>query len=325
MVRPFHLNDISLLTRLEKVGAPLYNELALTHGARPLRSALAGYFSLHRHGLHTCVLPASQDGGGFAQMWPRQERGVMTYIAPALSGDKLEKVWLDLLEATVVVAGKLGLQYMVAEVPGEGSSIDVLRHAGFSIYLRQDILCCTPAAACLEKLVDSPLLRKASPSDEWAVQQLYYNITPRLAQLASFVPKIKPASQVYIAQDAGEVTAYLEIQRGALGTWFNVMVHPQAEVHAQHILVHGLALAGKQCAGPLYCCVRRYQEWLWEPLLALGFEAFASSAVMVKRLVAPVAEPELSPVAALETRQAASPVARAATSDPLRATSRVGK
>ncbi|MBN1890172.1 MAG: hypothetical protein JW850_19405 [Thermoflexales bacterium] len=325
MVRPFQLSDIPLLTRLEKSGVPLYNEVALTHGLHPWRSALAGYLSLHRHGLHTCVLPASQAGGGFAQMWPRQERGVMTYIAPALSGNEPGAVWVELLEAMAVVAGKLGLQYLIAEVPGESPAIDVLRHAGFSIYLRQDILRCVPGPACSEKLTDPTLLHKASPSDEWAVQQLYYNITPRLAQLASFVPEIKPASQVYIAQDAGEVTTYLEIRPGALGAWFDVMVHPQAEVHAQHALIHGLALMGQQSERALYCCVRRYQEWLWEPLLALGFEAFASSAVMVKRLVAPVTEPELSPVAALEARQAASPVARAATSDPLRATSRAGE
>jgi hypothetical protein len=324
MVRPFQLSDIFLLTRLEKSGVPLYNELALTQGVHPLRSALAGYFSLHRHGWHTCVLPASHAGGGFAQMWPRRERGVITYIAPVPPDGELEDVWVSLLEAAAVVAGRLGLHHLIAEVPGEGSGIDVLRRAGFSIYLHQDILHCVPGTACSEKLSDPPLLRKALPSDEWAVQQLYYNVTPRLAQLASFVPEIKPASQVYVAQDAGEITAYLEIRPGALGTWFDVMIHPQAEAHVQPILVQGLALASQQCHGPLYCCVRRYQEWLWEPLLALGFEAFASSVVMVKRLVAPLAEPELSPVSALEARQAAS-VARAATSDPLRAISRAGE
>ena len=38
----------------------------------------------------------------------------------------------------------------------------------------------------------------------------------------------------------------------------------------------------------MYCCVRRYQEWLWRPLESLGFELFGSMAVMVKRLVVPV-------------------------------------
>jgi len=92
--------------------------------------------------------------------------------------------------------------------------------------------------------------------------------------------------------------AYLEIRRGASGAWLNTVVHPQAEQHARGVIALGLARLGRRWSAPVYCCVRRYQDWLGHPLQSLGFEAFNSTAVMVKRLVVPVVEPERAPSAA---------------------------
>jgi hypothetical protein len=314
MIHPFYLQDIPLLTRLGNGGTSLCNELALTHGQHPLRSALTGYFSLYRRGVHTCVTSEQEGHEGFAQMRPQGERGVMTCIAPLLSGGDAAATWGHLLDAMAEMAGRLGLQQLVAEAPDEGAELETLRRAGFSVYLRQDILRLASPGA--EPAAGSLSLREATPLDAWAIQQLYYNITPRLAQLAEAMPPHwrSGVAREYVLVEDGELTAHLEIQCGSKGAWFNVMIHPEAETCARQVLAQGLALLGKPWDKPVYGCVRRYQEWLRDPLMALGFEPFISSTVLVKRLVVPVVEPALSP--ALEAQaKFTSPAVRSATSD----------
>lgn len=313
MVHSFDLRDIPLVTRLEGKGTPLCNELALTRGVHPLRAALAGYVALRKHRTHTCVAAGEAGLEGFAQMklHPPGEHGFLTYLAPALTTQTASSVWSCLLDALVVRGGELGVQQLIAEVADEGVELDALRQAGFAVYNRQDILRRAPTAVLPELPPgDLPALRPATPTDTWAVQQLYYNTVPRLAQLAESVPSIGQAS--YVLAEAGELMAYLDMRAGPLGVWLGVMIHPQAEAYARHVLRYGLKLAAERHGGkPVYCCVRRYQEWVREPLLALGFEPFIASVVLVKRLVAPAAEPERAPAHALEARaKIVSPLTR---------------
>lgn len=323
MVHSFDLRDIPLVTRLEGKGTPLCNELALTRGVHPLRAALAGYVALRKHRTHTCVVAG--DGGleGFAQMRlrPPGEHGFLTYIAPALTTRTASSVWSRLLDAMAVRGGELGVQQLIAETPDEGAELDALRQAGFAIYGRQDILRRPPAIAPTESPGDWPALRPATTTDAWAVQQLYYNTVPRLAQLAETIPSIGPSS--YVLQEAGDLLAWLEMRAGPLGVWLSVMIHPQAEACARHVLKYGLTLAGERHAGkPVYCCVRRYQEWLRKPLAVLEFEPYTSSVVLVKRLVVPAAEAERAPAHALEARaKIASPLTRIVAANEQQATS----
>lgn len=314
MVRLFDLRDISLVARLENKGGPLCSELALARGLYPLQSALAGYLSLHRRGAYTSIAFGGAGPEGFTQMRLRRECGVLTYIAPRLTYAGAGSTWFDLLEAMSATAGRLGLHYVVAEAPAEGAELAVLRQAGFALYLRQDILRLAPR---VELPAQPARLRPAVSDDAWAIQQLYYNTAPRLAQLVEAFPQagLSRAVRGYVLEEAGEVMAYLQVHRGPLGAWFDVMIHPQAETSARHVLAHGLLALGEDWSKPVYCCVRRYQEWLREPLMALGFESFASSVVLGKRLVVPVAESELARVAALETHHVTSPVVRAARPD----------
>ncbi len=312
MIRPFDLRDIPLVTRLENNRVSLCNEITLTHGPHPLRAALAGYFSLHQRGAHTCVACGEPSGEGFAQMRARKERGLLMHIAPAAGSGNVEGTWCKLLDGITSMAGNLGLQLLVAEAPLEGKEAEILRQAGFALYLKQDVLRLAQDAP--PPPANALALKEASSVNKWAIQQLYYNTAPRLAQLAETVPQAGQSRAVrgYVLQEGSEVMAYLEMRLGSVGAWLSLMIHPQAETCAQQALEQGLVLLLKQWRGPIYCCVRRYQEWLWEPLLALGFEPLLSSAVMVRRLVAPVAETEA--VRALEAHaKVASPAVRAAT------------
>jgi len=299
MIRPFDLLDVPLLAQLESQGTPLFSEYALTRKTRPIQAALAGFFSLNSRGVYTVVAP--NPPAGFAQMRTRATgpRAIVTFIAPGLAaGNETADVWAQLLEALEVAAGEMGLHRLVAEAPEDGPEVTALRRAGLAVLLRQDIL-----RRKTDSLVESPdefALRPCTDLDNWGIQQLYTNTAPQLAQQAEMPPRAHHSGPLrgYVLEEGGEVIAYLEIRRGPAGAWFNTFVHPQAEQYARRVIACGLTLLGPRWSAPVYCCARRYQEWLREPLQSLGFELFNSTAMMVKRLVVPAAEPERAPSAA---------------------------
>ena len=312
MIRPFDLLDVPLIAQLESQGTSLSSD-AFARGTRPLHAALASFFSMRSRGEYTLVMPTRSGPAGFAQMRPRKTapRAAVTFIAPGLSaGNGVTEVWSQLLDSLAVAAGDLGLHHLVAEVPEDGSEAAVLHRAGFAIFLRQDVL--RLKAGNTGHSPKDMTLRPCNDADLWGIQQLYLNTVPRLAQQAEVPPHIHHSGVVrgYVMEESGEVTAYLEIRRGAAGALFNTIFHPQAEQYAQDVIAQGLTLLGPRWSLPLYCCVRRYQEWLWGPLQSLGFELLSSTAVMAKRLVVSAAESERVPAHVLVQRKVTTPIVR---------------
>ena len=304
VIRPFDLRDVPLVAQLENQGTPLNAELALTQKPHPLQSALASFFSLGNRGRYTFVRRASladppERRAGLVQMRVRGDstRGYITFIAPALSaGDGVEDIWADLVEHVGIEAGRGGVHHLIAEAPEDGDEVDVLRRAGFVIYLRQDIYHVEAAKAHRASLPEGAL-RACEDADTWAIQQLYFNTAPRLAQLAEGAPQPghTRARRGYVDnEDTGSLGAYVELRRGSHGAWFNLIVHPDAESRAARIVSQALAQLGPDWDKPIYCGVRRYQEWLHRPLESLGFAAYESSVLMVKHLVAHAPQPEVA-------------------------------
>ena len=312
MIRTFDLRDVALVSQIEDRGTPLYAELALTRHPRPLQSALAGFFSLSGQGLRTYVLREDNEVSklcGLIQLRDRRDRkySVITFIAPAVQvNHHTHEIWEHLLDYAAVHTGRLGVQHIIAEVPDESEAIEVLHHAGYAIYVRQDIYRLTKPR---DTVLAEPLLRSCQSADEWGVHQLYHNTVPRLAQLADGAPRLYRSGAVrgYVLEDQQEIAAYLQVRRGPDGAWFSLLVHPRAEARAAAILEYGLSLFGKNWNVPIYCGVRRYQEWLSHPLESLGFVHHGSTVVMVKHLVSLVQESETAKVPALE--KATAPLA----------------
>src|SRR5512143_2736718 len=312
MIRTFDLRDLALVSQIENQGTPLYAELALTRHPRPLQSALAGFFSLSGHGLRTYVLREDNEEArlcGLIQLRDRRDRkfSVITFIAPAVQvNHHTREVWERLLDFAAAQTGKLGVQHIIAEVPDESESIEVLHRAGYAIYVRQDIY---RLSRSRDTVLAEPLLRACRSSDEWGVHQLYHNTVPRLAQLTDGAPRMYQSGAVrgYVLEDQQEIAAYLQVRRGPDGAWFSLLVHPRAEARATAIVEYGLSLFGPNWNAPIYCGVRRYQEWLSHPLQSLGFEYHSSTVIMVKHLVNLVQEPESAVVPGLE--KATAPLA----------------
>jgi hypothetical protein len=312
MIRTFDLRDLALVSQIENQGTPLYAELTLTRHPRPLQSALAGFFSLSGHGLRTYVLREDNDEAklsGLIQLRDRRNGkfSVITFLAPAVQvNHHTREIWEHLLDFAAAQTGKLGVQHIIAEVPDESEAIEVLHRAGYAIYVRQDIY---RLSRSRDTVLAEPLLRSCQSGDEWGVQQLFHNTVPRLAQLADGAPRLYRSGAVrgYVLEDQQEIAAYLQVRRGPDGAWFSLLVHPRAEARAGAILEYGLSLFGTSWNAPIYCGVRRYQEWLSHPLESLGFVHHGSTVVMVKHLVNMIQEPETSKVPALE--KATAPLA----------------
>ncbi len=313
MIRTFDLRDLALVSQIENQGAPLYAELALTRHPRPWQSALAGFFSLSGHGLRTYVLREDNDECklcGLIQLRDRRDRkfSIITFIAPAVWGSQhTPEIWDHLLEYAAAQTGKLGVQHIIAEVPDESEAVEVLHRAGYAIYVRQDIYRLGKAR---DTVLAEPLLRACQSGDEWGVQQLYHNTVPRLAQLANGAPRLYRSGAVrgYVLEDQQEVAAYLQVRRGPDGAWFSLLVHPRAEARAAAIIEYGLSLFGSNWNAPIYCGVRRYQEWLSHPLKSFGFEHHGSTVIMVKHLVSLIQDLETAKVPVLE--KATAPLVR---------------
>lgn len=305
MIRPFDLRDLPLVAQIEHQGTPLFAELALTRRPRPLQTALAGFFSLNTQGVRSYVLREGNNAeklSGLIQVRDRGDRkyAVITYMAPALQANHhTSEIWGHLLDHAAVQSGKLGVQHIIAEAPEDSAALEALQRGGYAIYLRQEILRLVRTRLAIST---DPIMRPCESRDQWGVQQLYANTVPRLAQLAEGLPRMYRTGAVrcFVLEDQQEIVAYLQVRRGPDGAWFNVFIHPRAEVRAAQIIEYGLSLFGPNWNAPIYCCVRRYQEWLHRPLEALGFEAFGASAVLVKHLVNLIGEPETVKVPALE-------------------------
>lgn len=301
MIRPFDLRDVSLVAHLESQGTALNAELALTQKPRPLPSALAVYLMLTPHGPRTYVCRgASPDRAeklaGLAQLLPRRgtARGHITFMSPALAaGDGVDELWLNLLNYLCADAARQGLHHLIVEAPEDGEEVEVLRRAGFAIYVRQDIYRLDPAR---RPRAVAKTLRECQSIDTWAAHQLYYNTAPRLAHLAEGMPGSSPAgARGYVYYEKGELAAYVEVRRGSHGAWFSLIVHPDSEARAADIIAETLSGLGPIWDRPIFCGVRRYQEWLRRPLESLEFVGFGASALMVKHLAAPAVAPEPSP------------------------------
>jgi len=309
MIRAFHLRDLTLVHRLSEHGVSLHTESALTRNLQPVRSAL---FSLVGGDFPTYVWKsAPENAAGFIQLSLEEDaqHAHILYVsaaenAPSDRGEDEhgqpplnETAWLSLLDRAVAEAGQRGIHSLVAEVDENGPELPVLRRAGFVVYTRQDVW-------ALNGAVDAPpanLLHPRQTADDWDIQLLYANIVPRLVQLVEPVPRINDGIG-WVLREGNDLAAFVHVYDGPAATWVRLFVHPNAESRAAEIITAVLQKHPPRPLHPVYCCVRRYQSWLQNPLARAGFRLWGSQAVMVKHTVhhSQKSEPELS--AALEAQ-----------------------
>ncbi len=292
MIRPFDLRDVQLVRRLDDRGVALDSRAALIDASHPLRDALLAYLFAGR-GASTYVLRLRQPGAdlrAFGQMRVASGHPQARLTALALSPEGHESmVWPQMLDVLTAQAGRSGVQTVLAQIADDGPGFEILRRSDFLVYTRQEIWSLDSTIADLGE----KQLRVEDPGDQWHLQQLVANTVPRLVQQ---IEPVEPTGHGLVWMDGDSCLAYVCARRGQRGTWLQLYMHPEVDRDAHLILRQAVVHYEPSPAAPLYCCVRRYQKWLTQSLVDLGFVSVGSQAVMVRHTVARVTRPELTPI-----------------------------
>ena len=161
VIRPFGLNDIWLVRRLQHTGMTLAVEHMLTHPHEPLWTALTAPWPWAGVGVATFVLdepprgqgspaqqaPAGQALQGFAQLMKRASRPEADLLHVARRGagrlrpcrPGREAIWSRLLAHCSLAAATHGLQRIYASTPRVASSKPACEQAGFCLYTRETL------------------------------------------------------------------------------------------------------------------------------------------------------------------------------------------
>lgn len=297
-IRHAKLTDLPLLHRLADSGLTLDTELACTRGGTAL-AALAVPL-LRQCGIYTLVGRAQRLPvlGQYRLKADDHLAQLLAIAPPTTESDRADTAWLHILDAVTADAGRRGAHILTAEVD-EGSPIFcTLRQAGFAVYARQELYRAISAAVLHAVAPLRGTLAEETDADAMDVQLLYANIVPRLVQPIS-VPS--PDSTGIVYRCDGRIQGYLAVSSGRAGIYVVPFFHPDVPgSEAAAALASVIALAGGSSASrlPVTVCVRRYQDWLEEPLAALGLTVAAGQAVMVRHIAAAVRQPQFARVTA---------------------------
>ena len=279
MIRPFGLNDVWLVRKLQRSSMPMAIEHALTHPHEPVWTALTAPWPWAGMGVATFVLDEQVEGArlsGFVQLMKRAARAEadLLNLAPALAQEAPHdaatgEVWSRLLNHCSQAAASHGLQRIYASVPDGCREQACLRDAGFSLYTRETIYrLAVPADGSAQAG-----FRPQGPQDSWALQRLYLHNTPRLVQQAEGAVSGRAGSPLFswwepdswqgiVWEPAGEVRGAIQVHVGRAGHWMRVWGTNGVSVRELRSLVEqGLRLishAGPRGKHRCCRCTRRY-------------------------------------------------------------------
>ena len=291
------LVDIPLVKRLIESGLALDSELACT---RAVHSDLFSTFFLPQRGLHTLMARAGKEHVvGQFRLKPDETHARIVYLAPGLNDDDDDTAWLHILDAMAAEAGRRGAHILTAEVDEFQPLFETMRVSGFSIYARQEIWQRNPDRPFLlpeqvDPMCAQPVtLTEATEADAHGIHLLYTNIVPRLVQ-----PIATPPSHTtgYVYRRNDRVEGYVALSEGRNGIYLLPYLHPDVFSEAAMILAAAITQASRLDRVPVYVCVRRYQDWLEDALIELGFEPAAQQALMVRHIAAGVRHTAFAPL-----------------------------
>ncbi len=292
--RPVKLVDLPMVSRLLERTVPLDSEMACTGTLDLGTAALVSRFLLpHRN---SCTLLARRTGaqviGQFRTDQPQRARVVA--VAPGHEPRADNSAWLALLDAMTVAAGRRGAHFLSAEVDEHEALFETMRVAGFSIYARQEIWLRRPDEVP-RLMMDAVELSEEQAHDAHGIQLLYGNIVPRLVQPVA-TPPAHSIGLVYRKQE--RVEGHVAVSQGRNGVYLTPCLHPDVFSEAAAILSAAIDHVRRPRARlPVYVAVRRYQDWLEDALVDLGFVPWTRQAVMLRHLTAGVRQPAFAPLA----------------------------
>lgn len=300
MIKPFQIQNIRLVARLQKKGTTLDMEERLLHPRSPLRAALLANLFPAMPGVLTYVLNFKDEKGvhqGLVQsrIRPGRPEQEVIFLSPTLeNGNGGHAMWQRLLNHLSIKAGEQGHQRIYARLNPDGEELQIFRNVGFTPYAEEHIFR-LDAELYPQNLQNQLGLRRQTSADSWSVQRLYTAVTPHNVQVAEGLAQGQWQINNYplanqghryglVWENRGEILAVLNIHSGKSGHWIRLMVHPDIDDETTNLLLGGLSLLKNPHHRPVYCSVRTYQTELTSHLFACGFREFGSQQVLVKHI-----------------------------------------
>ncbi len=185
-VRPFSLQHVMLVNRLQNHSTALDLEQMLTHPRKALWASLLGHGSLAEGPVFTVVLHdpargAAFDGFAQARVRPGGDEADVVCLAPSLSrNDAGEEIWRKLLPGLALELARRGVQRVFARLADELEAARLFLDSGFSLYTREDIFHLHASYARAEV----KLLQPAGDESLWGISRLYTAVTPNIVRAA---------------------------------------------------------------------------------------------------------------------------------------------
>jgi hypothetical protein len=277
-IRSLDLLDLPLLSRFRRDVVPLYSARILTRGNPLGAMAMLSYLNPRGH-IYTAV--ASENNTslmGQVILNGDETSARLTFLAPL---EHINGLTLSLLDHLTTQAGEWGAFHLLAEVDENSKVFRSLRQAGFAMYAWQRVW----KLPARETTPGDGSWREAEESDWPAIQSLHGQIVPAMIHPVDVLPK---QISGLVCRPGGNLQAYVLVDNGPAGVWIQPLVPPDSGCGPET-----LASLSGWGGRPVYVCVRSYQAWLESVLEDLGAEAGPRQAVMVRRLVKTIKEPQL--------------------------------
>jgi hypothetical protein len=122
-------------------------------------------------------------------------------------------------------------------------------------------------------------------------------VVPALVQQVETMPW--GSGQAYVLIQEDDLVGYFRLSFGERGLWIEPFFHPAAREVAE-VMQSLLVWLRPRPERPVYVCVRSYQDWLGPILQHAGLHLCGEQAVLVRRIVVPIAESSQVVLSAIE-------------------------
>lgn len=295
-VKNFTPIDLPLLRRLAARGLSL-DTVALVRDANPLETAMLGAVGLTGRGRPTYIL-RDEEGEFAAQIYLEGNQARISLLAPTPRPEHSFTPWLALIEHLLVQAGRRGAHLVTAEAPLEGTTLELFRHAGFTIYSRQTLyyLDRGKTTKLREAYHDRLQVRPLQEQDQPKLKALHANTVPRLVQQADFSARQDCQGLALLLN--GVLRGYISVWEGKGGVLLQPYLHPELYDLVEEAFTLALGQLPKRRT---YVRLLAYQAWLHQALSTeLGFVEWSQSALMARQIVVQVQAALPAPLPALE-------------------------
>ena len=292
--RAVTLVDIPLVRRLsESGGMVLDSELFYTDATGAQSSGLIKLLLPYR-GVYTMVTRTeNQQVAGQFRLRQDDAYAQITYVSPAPQEGENDSAWLHMLDSMAAEAGKRGAHLLTAEVEESAPLFKTMRTASYAIYARQEIWCRAPEEAIPYEPKHRVELTHTTEDDMAGIYVLYGNIVPKLVQPVTELPG---EGEGFVYRRDERVEGYIGAVDGKMGVYLTPHLHPDVFSEAADVIAAAIAKVERTGKVPVFVRVRRYQDWLDDALVQLGFTICARQAVMVKHIAAGVRAAAFTPL-----------------------------